>query len=249
MTIVALAPLDLAALLCSRVCHDVISPVGAIVNGLEVLEDEEDPEMRDVAIDLIKQSAAWASAQLQFCRLAFGAAGSVGASVDTGDAESVARGLFDTEKTTLAWNPTRQFCPRTRSSCCSTCARSPSRPSRAAASSRSISTGQDETLAPREPRGPTPGSPRFRRPRRRPAGGGAVDAHSIQPYFAGLVACECGMKIEVEQGPEDFAFHARPWLGGGRNARASSRRLNATLTPGSPAARGARRKRRTRAPS
>ena len=80
MTIVALAPMDLAALLCSRVCHDVISPVGAIVNGLEVLEDEKDPEMREVAIDLIKKSAASASARLQFCRLAFGAAGSIGAS-------------------------------------------------------------------------------------------------------------------------------------------------------------------------
>ena len=57
MTIVALAPMDLAALLCSRVCHDVISPVGAIVNGLEVLEDEKDPEMREVAIELIKKSA------------------------------------------------------------------------------------------------------------------------------------------------------------------------------------------------
>src|SRR5579875_1552258 len=91
-----LAPLDLAAMLCSRVCHDVISPVGAIVNGLEVLEDESDASMRDVAIDLIKRSAAGASARLQFCRLAFGAAGSVGASIDTGDAENVARGLLET---------------------------------------------------------------------------------------------------------------------------------------------------------
>ena len=88
MTIAALAPMDLAALLCSRVCHDVISPVGAIVNGLEVLEDEKDPQMREVAIELIKKSAASASARLQFCRLAFGAAGSVGAAVDTGDAEA-----------------------------------------------------------------------------------------------------------------------------------------------------------------
>ena len=75
MTILALDPMDLAALLCSRVCHDVISPVGAIVNGLEVLEDEDDPSMRDVALELIKKSARSASARLQFCRLAFGAAG------------------------------------------------------------------------------------------------------------------------------------------------------------------------------
>ena len=66
--------LDLAALLCSRVCHDLISPVGAIVNGLEVLEEEKDAEMRGHALALIKSSANEASSRLQFCRLAFGAA-------------------------------------------------------------------------------------------------------------------------------------------------------------------------------
>ena len=91
---IALESLDLAALLCSRVCHDVISPVGAIVNGLEVLEDEKDADMRAFALELIKKSATTASARLQFCRLAFGAAGSAGASIDTGDAESVTRGLI-----------------------------------------------------------------------------------------------------------------------------------------------------------
>ncbi|MEA2860394.1 MAG: histidine phosphotransferase ChpT, partial [Methylobacteriaceae bacterium] len=99
MTEFALDSLDLAALLCSRVCHDVISPVGAIVNGLEVLEDEQDAEMRSFALELIKKSARTASARLQFCRLAFGAAGSAGAAIDTGDAEQVARGLLVDERT------------------------------------------------------------------------------------------------------------------------------------------------------
>ena len=67
--------LDLAALLCSRVCHDLISPVGAIVNGLEVLAEEKDEETQQFALDLIKKSAGTASAKLQFCRIAFGAAG------------------------------------------------------------------------------------------------------------------------------------------------------------------------------
>ena len=62
MSVFALDALDLAALLCSRVCHDVISPVGAIVNGLEVLEDEKDADMRGFALDLIKKSARTASA-------------------------------------------------------------------------------------------------------------------------------------------------------------------------------------------
>src|SRR6202023_1131748 len=76
-TAVAIDALDLAALLCSRVCHDLISPTGAIVNGLEVLEEEDnDEETKTFALDLIKKSARTASARLQFCRLAFGPAGS-----------------------------------------------------------------------------------------------------------------------------------------------------------------------------
>ena len=114
MTAFSLDPLDLAALLCSRICHDVISPVGAIANGLEVLESEKDPDMRGFAMDLIKKSTAVASARLQFCRLAFGAAGSAGASIDTGDAESVARGLIADEKTKLVWNATRCLLPKNK---------------------------------------------------------------------------------------------------------------------------------------
>ena len=110
----SLDPLDLAALLCSRVCHDVISPVGAIANGLEVLESEQDPDMRGFAMELIKKSTATASARLQFCRLAFGAAGSAGASIDTGDAEGVARGLVADEKTKLHWNATRALLPKNK---------------------------------------------------------------------------------------------------------------------------------------
>lgn len=98
-----LSPLELAALLCSRVCHDVISPVGAITNGLEVLEDDDDPEMRVHAMNLITQSAQQASAKLQFARLAFGAVGSADAVIDLADACDVAQGLMKSEKSTLIW--------------------------------------------------------------------------------------------------------------------------------------------------
>src|SRR3974377_487816 len=93
---VALDALDLAALLCSRVCHDLISPTGAIVNGLEVLDEKEsDQETRDFALDLIRKSARTASARLQFCRLAFGAAGSSGAQIDLGDAQAMGGGHIE----------------------------------------------------------------------------------------------------------------------------------------------------------
>src|SRR5512141_3208741 len=106
--------LDLAALLCSRVCHDLISPVGAIVNGLEVLEEGKDEETKTFALDLIKKSATTASAKLQFCRIAFGAAGSAGAQIDTGDAESISRGFLEDDKTKLAWNLPRVLLPKNR---------------------------------------------------------------------------------------------------------------------------------------
>src|ERR687883_500062 len=86
--------LELAALLCSRVCHDLISPVGAIVNGLEVLDDDPKPEDREFALDLIRKSAKTASARLQFCRLAFGAAGSAGAPGGTPEAATMGRGVI-----------------------------------------------------------------------------------------------------------------------------------------------------------
>ena len=106
--------LELAALLCSRVCHDLISPVGAIVNGLEVLDDNPKPEDRDFALDLIRKSAKTASARLQFCRLAFGAAGSSGAQIDLGDAQNMAKGHIEDGKITLTWNLPRLLLPKNR---------------------------------------------------------------------------------------------------------------------------------------
>jgi histidine phosphotransferase ChpT len=107
-----LSDLDLAALLCSKVCHDVISPVGAIANGLEVLEDEQDAEMRDIAMDLVRRSSRQASAKLQFCRIAFGAAGSAGSSIDTGDAEDVAKKFIGEDKVELEWAIPREIRPK-----------------------------------------------------------------------------------------------------------------------------------------
>src|SRR5215831_18957046 len=106
--------LDLAALLCSRVCHDLISPVGAIVNGIEVLEEEKDEATKEFALDLIKKSAGTASAKLQYCRIAFGAAGSAGAQIDLGDTQTTARGFLEDDKTKLEWNLPKALLPKNR---------------------------------------------------------------------------------------------------------------------------------------
>lgn len=107
-----LSDLDLSALLCSRVCHDIISPVGAINTGLELLKEEEDEEMRTEALNLVMKSAAQASAKLQFCRIAFGAAGSEGSQIDMGEAGEKAKAFVGEEKIKLEWNAPRENRPK-----------------------------------------------------------------------------------------------------------------------------------------
>jgi histidine phosphotransferase ChpT len=107
--IFTLTPSELAALLCSRICHDVISPVGALNNGLELLDE---PGAEADALALIKVSARNASARLQFARIAFGAAGSAGSQIDSGDAEQVATAFMANEKSTLIWKGQRAYFPK-----------------------------------------------------------------------------------------------------------------------------------------
>jgi histidine phosphotransferase ChpT len=114
MTLVTrLSDLDLAALLCSRVCHDVISPVGAIANGLELMDDPEtDAELKATALDMVRSSAKTATAKLKFCRIAFGAAGSAGAQIDMSEAGEVARAFVGEEKVKLEWLAPRENRPK-----------------------------------------------------------------------------------------------------------------------------------------
>jgi histidine phosphotransferase ChpT len=96
--------LELAALISSKICHDVIGPVGAIYNGLEILDEDDDQEAKDYALDVIRNVTEQASARLQFARFAFGAAGSAGAMIDLGTAEQISRGFVGNTKHRLTWN-------------------------------------------------------------------------------------------------------------------------------------------------
>jgi histidine phosphotransferase ChpT len=201
-----LGALDLAALLCSRVCHDLISPVGAIVNGLEVLEEDKDEETKTFALDLIKKSARQASAKLQFCRLAFGAAGSAGAQIETGDAERVARGLIEDGKTTIAWNLPRELVAKNRV--------------KLLLNMLVVAVGAI-------PRGGTLTVEAFENGYRilasglnarlnaataeliSGAPGHAVDAHAIQPVYTGILAKECGLALTAAAEGETVVVTAR----------------------------------------
>lgn len=194
---IAIGALDLAALLCSRVCHDLISPVGAIVNGLEVMEEDKDEETKTFALDLIKKSARQASAKLQFCRLAFGAAGSAGAQIDLGDAEKAARGLFEDNKINVVWNLPRQLLPKNQVKlllnmlliAVGTISRGGTLTVDPVAAAEEgflvTAVGVNARLSPATA-DLLAGSPAH-----------TVDAHAIQPLYAGILARDCGFALSA----------------------------------------------------
>jgi len=206
-----LEPLDLSALLCSRVCHDLISPAGAIVNGLEVFEDADDEETKEFALNLIKKSAATVSARLQFCRLAFGAAGSAGAQVDLGDAEKVARGAIEDEKVKVNWGLPRALLPKNRVKLLLNLMLVAGHAIPRGGVLTIDPVGQGESMGFRvEACGLNARVPQA--VASLVAGGEegqSIDAHAIQPFYTGLLAKTCGLTVSIESDGEAIIVLAR----------------------------------------
>jgi histidine phosphotransferase ChpT len=200
MATVTLDSLDLAALVCSRVCHDVISPVGAIVNGLEVLEEDNDPSMREFALDLIRKSAKQASARLQFARLAFGAAGSAGAAIDLGDAESVAKGMFGDDKISLTWSSPRVLMPKNLVKLLLNLVTLATNaiPRGGSIDVAVVSGENDDATFTLTAKGVNARIPAHAEAllRGEPESG-TVDAHAIQAFYTGLIAREAAMRVSM----------------------------------------------------
>jgi histidine phosphotransferase ChpT len=198
---------DLAALLCSRVCHDIISPVGAINNGLELLDEGGADEE---AMALVRQSARNASARLQFARIAFGAAGSAGMLIDTGDAEAVATGFLKNEKPELTWTGARALLPKNKVklllNLILTANAAIPRGGKIAVTLHDLETQPRFTLASSGPMLRVP--PKFlelhsgNRPEE------PIDAHSVQPYYTLLLAREAGMKISIHATADEIVLTA-----------------------------------------
>ena len=199
---------DLAALLCSRVCHDVISPVGAINNGLELL-DEGGADAD--AMDLIRTSALNASVRLKFARLAFGASGSVGASIDTGEAERAAKDFAAAEKKTeVTWTGPRAIVAKNRVKLLLNLF---------LVAYSSIPRGGSIEITLENPefdakfklvaKGKLMRMP----PKFVEIASGhveeAVDAHSIQPYYTGLLARQCGLGVSIAMDGDAVAVTAQ----------------------------------------
>lgn len=199
---------DLAALLCSRVCHDIISPVGAINNGLELLEESG---ADDDAMRLIATSAVNASARLQFARIAFGAAGSAGMQIDTGDAQAVATAYIRNEKPELEWNGPRLLLPKNKVKLLLNLL---------LVANSGIPRGGKLTVT-IEDKGEgnarfelVAGGPMVRVPPKflelhsESPPEEPIDAHSVQFYYTLLLAREAGMPISIRASAEDIVLSA-----------------------------------------
>lgn len=201
--------LDLAALLCSRVCHDLISPVGAIVNGLEVLDDAKNADDRDFALELIRKSARSASARLQFCRLAFGAAGSAGAQIDTGDAENMTRGFLEDEKTKITWNLPRTLQPKNRVKLLLNMLviAQQTIPRGGTLTVDALGEGDTGGLRVRSV-GLNARLPQNIADQLSGAHNGSIDAHAVQPYYTRLLAQACGLNAQLALDGDGVAVSA-----------------------------------------
>ncbi len=205
-------PLELAALIASRVCHDIISPVGAIVNGLEVLEEEKDKSMREFAQDLVQKSARQASAKLQFARLAFGASGGAGSELDMVDAGRVASAFMEREKPALDWQVKAGLLPKSEAKLLLNLL---------TIALNSVARGGTITVTAEREGGETVMRVVAEGDRAKlPAGvkeviaEGAMpnplDAHAVQPLYAALLAKEAKMGITATQEENRVVLAARP---------------------------------------
>jgi histidine phosphotransferase ChpT len=214
--IIELKATDLAAMLCSRVCHDLINPVGAIGNGLEVLADPTQSAMADGAQELIANSAKQARAKLEFARLAYGASSTAGTDFDTRECERVAKVLFEIEKADLDWQVPLILLPKhkakllmnmlliastavPRGGLVTVKVEGPAGSEAFTFTSKSDPEKRQKTLMPAGAEGLLSGAPE-----------GGVDARGIQPFYTGILARMTDMELKIAVEGDTFTFSATP---------------------------------------
>lgn len=214
--IIELKATDLAAMLCSRVCHDLINPVGAIGNGLEVLADPSQGAMAEGAQELIANSAKQARAKLEFARLAYGASSTAGTDFDTRECERVARLYFEIEKADLDWQVPLILLPKhkakllmnmlliaamsvPRGGVVTVKVEGAAGQEKFVLTSKSDPEKRQKTLMPQGAEGLLFGNPE-----------GGVDARGIQPFYTGVLARMTDMELKIGIENDVFEFTATP---------------------------------------
>ena len=216
MDIIELKATDLAAMLCSRVCHDLINPIGAIGNGLEVLADPNQTEMAEGARDLIASAARQSRAKLEFARLAYGASSTSGTDIDTRECERVARILFEIEKADLDWQVPLILLPKhkaklfmnmlliasmavPRGGVVKAEVTGPAGEEMFRFTSTSDAEKRQKTLMPSGAEDLLSGRPEE-----------GVDARGIQPFYTGILARMTDMDLKIGIENDVFSFTATP---------------------------------------
>lgn len=214
--IIEIKATDLAAMLCSRVCHDLINPVGAIGNGLEVLGDPNQAAMADGAQELIASSAKQARARLEFARLAYGASSTAGTDIDTRECERVGKLLFEIEKAELDWKVPLILLPKhkakllmnmmliaanavPRGGLVTVGVDGPAGAERFTLTATSDPDKRQKTMMPNGAEALLAGNPEE-----------GVDARGIQPFYTGLLARMTGMALKIGITDGTFEFTAEP---------------------------------------
>lgn len=213
--IIELSASDLAAMLVSKVCHDLINPVGAMGNGLQALDDPAQASMKDLAQDLIKNAAKQSLAKLEFARLAYGASSTAGTEFDTRECERVGQIYYDIEKANLNWNIEPKFIPKNKGKLLMNMI--------LIASEAVFRGGEVNVSLSGEPGNEgieivATSDKEKRQKTMIPAGvvdliSGKVEdvsAREIQPFYTGLLARMSDLKIEVTLEDAIFRFTARP---------------------------------------
>ena len=195
--------LELAALLCSRVCHDLINPVGAIVNGLEVFDSSSKEDDREFAMDLIRKSANSTSARLQFCRIAYGAAGSAGAQIDLGEAQKMARGHLEDDRTKLTWNLPHLLIAKNRVKLLLNMLVIAQQAIPRGGELVVDAIGEGDAMGFRiRASGAYTREPQNIADQLKIENAGGITAHAVQPYYTALLAQACGLAIAIASEPE-----------------------------------------------
>lgn len=205
--ILTLGAPELSALLCSRVCHDIISPVGAINNGLELLDEggaDED------AMALIRASARNASARLQYARIAFGAAGSAGMQIDTGDAEAVANAYMANEKAEFTWTGARALLPKNQVKLLLNLLliANAAIPRGGEISVTLDNDGDKPVFTLRATGSMMRVPPKFLELHSGQQPDEPIDAHAVQPYYTLVLAREAGMTIDIHASSDEIVLKA-----------------------------------------
>jgi histidine phosphotransferase ChpT len=202
--------LELVALISSKICHDVINPVGAIYNGLEILNEEEDAEAKSYAMNVIRNVTEQASARLQFARFAFGAAGSAGSQIDLSTAEQISRGFLGQGKHKLHWAGPAGHVAKDRVKLLL---------NMISAGVSALPRGGDISVAVKGPlevasfeircRGTGAKSPNFLAEFLGAGPHPPLDTMTIQPYYTARLAKSAGMRLEIQKDGADILLVAR----------------------------------------